>query len=95
MTTSICPHLPWSTLCPVQRRTFLGFTVEWVVVVAAPELLAGVDGGVLRREVREQVTCEATAERLNSLKHHVRNKDAEQRRSLDIGQNGSLQYIFI
>lgn len=41
------PHLSWCTLCPVQWRTFLGFAVERVVVVAAPQLLTGILACVL------------------------------------------------
>lgn len=39
--TQVCPHLPWSTLGPVQRWTFLGLTEERVVVFAAPQLFTG------------------------------------------------------
>lgn len=40
------PHLPWSTFCPIKRWTFLR-TVEWIVVVAAPQLFTRVKDRVL------------------------------------------------
>lgn len=43
----MCPHPARSTLCPIERRTFLGLTVERVVVVGTPELFTRVMGRVL------------------------------------------------
>lgn len=56
--------LPRSTLCPVQRRTFLGLTEERVVVVAAPQLLAGVVVGVLQTNTHTYIYI--NGKRINS-----------------------------